>query len=93
VKGQKSNRDWIGRSKLFVGQQRPAFAIFDIVKSGVSEEASADVKSNLSAEERFGNAEEASAVALFCNAVDDGFFGRVSSCETCLPCGASSCKR
>ena len=40
--GQKSNQDWIGRSKLFVGQQRPAFAIFDIVKSGVTEEASAD---------------------------------------------------
>ena len=37
-----SNEIWIGRSKLFVGQQRPAFAIFDIVKSGVTEEASAD---------------------------------------------------
>jgi hypothetical protein len=38
------NHDWIGRSKLFVGQQRPAFAIFDIVKSGVTGEASADAK-------------------------------------------------
>ena len=85
---------WIGRSKLFVGQQRPAFAIFDIVKSGVTEEASADAKSNLLAEEHFGNAEETSAVVLvFSNAMDDTFFGRVSSCETCLPCGALSCKR
>ena len=40
--GRPASEDWIGRSKLFVGQQRPAFAIFDIVKSGVSEEASAD---------------------------------------------------
>jgi len=56
--GEPASKIWIGRSKLFVGQQRPAFAIFDIVKSGVTEEASADVKSNLSVEEHFGNAEE-----------------------------------
>jgi hypothetical protein len=59
--------NWIGRSKQFVGQQRPAFAIFDMVKSGVSEAASADALSNLSAEEHFGNAEETSVGAWLAN--------------------------
>ena len=63
-RAKEDKQIWIGRSNEFVGQQRPAFAIFDIVKSGVTEEASADAKSNLSAEEHFGNAEETSAVVL-----------------------------
>src|SRR6185437_9398597 len=71
--GQKSNQDWIGRSKLFVGQQRPAFAIFDIVKSGVTEEASAG-SCCLTCRQKStsGMPKKRSAVVLVSSAVDDG---------------------
>ena len=85
---------WIGRSKIFVGQQRLAFAIFDIVKSGVTEEASADaccLTCRQKSTSGMPKKHRSTRRSLTCWTVS--LFGRVSSCETCLPCGALSCKR
>ena len=71
---QRRLLEWIGRSKLFVGQQRPAFAIFDMVKSGVTGEASADACCLTCRQSSFfGNAEKR---LLMGHAIGGSFFGK-----------------